>query len=97
MKLRPLPALHAPYNTGPLLQGQHVKSKNVKSVAYDPDHQLLQVTFHSGATYDYLGVPQILHRQFIDAPSKGAFVREVIAPRFRSVKRPPQATIPEAK
>ena len=90
---RPLPALHAPYNTGPLLQGVPVRSKNVKTVAYDAASHLLQITFANGSTYDYLNVPEIVHRTLLDSPSKGSFVREGIATRFRAVKRPPEVTV----
>jgi hypothetical protein len=89
MTLRPLPALKAPFNTSHPLPADNVKSSNVKSVAYDADKQLLQVTFHSGATYDYLGVPPGVHAALMLSPSKGSFIREGIAPRFRAVKRAP--------
>ena len=89
MKPRPLPALKAPFNTSPPLEGAHVKSSNVKTIAYDGASQELQVTFHSGATYTYHGVPPVLHSQLMSSPSKGSFVREAIAPRVRAVKRAP--------
>jgi KTSC domain len=89
MKLHPLPALKAPFNTAHPLPADPVKSSNVKSIAYDPEKHLLQVAFHSGATYDYLGVPPAVHAQLMVAPSKGSFVREAVATRFRAIKRAP--------
>jgi hypothetical protein len=84
---RPLPALHAPFNTEHPMQGLHVKSSNVKSIAYDGASQSLQVEFHSGSTYTYQSVPPQIHEQLMAAPSKSAYIRNAIAPRFIAVKR----------
>ena len=89
MKPRPLPALKAPFNTSVPLPADRVKSSNVKSIAYDADQHLLQVAFHSGATYDYHGVPPQVHAALMVSPSKGAFILEGVATRFRAVKRAP--------
>ena len=87
MKPRPLPALKAPFNTSHPLPSIPVKSSNIASVAYDPAASLLQVSFHSGATYDYHGVPPQIHDALMAAHSKGDFLRTAVTPHFRAVKR----------
>ena len=82
-----IPAVKSPLPHLPPLPGQHVKSSNIKSVAYDAATETLQVQFHSGLTYDYSGVPPIAYHGLMNAKSKGSYVREAIAPSFRAVKR----------
>jgi KTSC domain len=86
---RPLPALHAPFSASHPEPGDHVKSSNVKSIAYDAASHSLQVEFHSGSFYTYQNVPSLVHSQLMQSPSKGRFVRLAIAPRFIAVKRAP--------
>jgi len=49
-----------------------VDSTAIHSVGYDPALKTLRVKFHSGATYDYSGVPVETHQAFMSAPSLGA-------------------------
>lgn len=55
-----------------------VVSSNVAAVGYDEDHRILQVRFHNGTVYEYLGVPATLYRALLDAPSKGSFINDHI-------------------
>ena len=71
----------------PLLPATPVKSSNIRALAYSEATKHLQVTFHSGDTYDYLDVPPAAYRAFNEAKSKGKFLSEAIRPRFRSFKR----------
>ena len=71
----------------PLLPQTPVKSSNLKSVGYDPQSLHLQVTFNSGETYDYFGVPPQAHTAFLSAKSKGTFFDNAIKKRFRHSKR----------
>ena len=82
-----VPALRPIANTMPRLDHRQVDSSHVKSVGYDADQHHLQVQFRDGSSYDYPGVPQMVYDQFVNAKSKGAFVREVLRTRFRSIKR----------
>lgn len=55
-----------------------VTSSNVAAVGYAADFHRLFVRFHGGATYAYLDVPPDVWQAFMDAPSKGEFVYDVI-------------------
>jgi hypothetical protein len=61
-----------------------VKSTNIKSVAYQPDSQMLQVRFHSGDTYNFWGVHPTVHDALMAATSKGKFFDQAIRNRYRS-------------
>jgi hypothetical protein len=58
-----------------------VTSSTIRAVGYDPDSLTLEVVFTSGRVYRYHGVPREVHRQLMDAPSKGTcfngFIRDV--------------------
>jgi hypothetical protein len=55
-----------------------VESSSLKSVGYAPESQTLEVEFHHGAVYRYLGVPPTVHEALLRSESKGAFLnREV--------------------
>lgn len=47
-------------------------------MGYAPESRTLEVEFHHGAVYRYLGVPPTVHDALMKAESKGAFLnREV--------------------
>lgn len=50
----------------------------VATIGYDHEHGTLRISFTNGSLYEYYLVPESLHRQFIEAPSKGTFFRERI-------------------
>lgn len=50
-----------------------VVSESIASIGYDDDAEVLEIQFVSGAVYRYSGVPQDVHEDFRQAPSKGAF------------------------
>lgn len=52
---------------------EHVSSTVVTDIAYDPDSKRLKVTFVSGKSYDYDGVPADVVDAFLSASSKGAY------------------------
>jgi hypothetical protein len=52
---------------------QGVSSSNLVSVAYDGPHKLMQVTFTSGAVYNYRTVPESEYSALMRAPSKGRY------------------------
>jgi len=49
---------------------------------YDEATRELQVTFSSGMTYTYYGVPRQVHAAFRDAPSRGQFFNKWIKDRY---------------
>ncbi|WP_370808807.1 KTSC domain-containing protein [Bilophila wadsworthia] len=59
-----------------------VSSSNLRSVGYDPDHSILEITFISGGTYQYKGVSPSLYRSLLAAASKGQFFRSFIKDVF---------------
>ena len=60
----------------------NVESSNVKSVGYDDRAQTLEVEFVSGRVYQYYGVPEHMHGQFMQASSKGTFFHTYIKDRY---------------
>lgn len=74
-------------NLLPQIPQVNVKSSNLKSVGYDKATGHMQVTFHSGDTYDYLNVPPSAHGHLMAAKSKGKFLDDGIKTRFRHIKR----------
>ncbi len=61
---------------------QNVASSNVKAVGYDDRTQTLEVEFLNGRVYQYYGVPQNMHSQFIQVPSKGTFFNAYIKNQY---------------
>lgn len=49
------------------------KSSNIKSVRYDSDTEILQITFHGSSTYQYYDVPERVYKDFLNASSKGRY------------------------
>ena len=59
-----------------------VASSNIASIGYDTTTQTLEVEFQSGWVYQYYGVSEFLHRQIMQAPSKGQFLNQYIKNAF---------------
>ena len=55
-----------------------VASSNIRAIGYDTTTQTLEVEFLSGWVYQYYGVSEFLHRQFMQVPSKGQFLNQYI-------------------
>ena len=53
-------------------------SANVWSVGYDDVTEVLEVEFHNGGVYQYLGVPRSVYTLLLAAPSKGRFLHECV-------------------
>lgn len=52
---------------------QSVASTNLASAGYDGTTQTLEVQFLNGRVYQFYGVPEDMHRQLMQAASKGKF------------------------
>ena len=64
-----------------------VSSSNIQEVSYDDSAHRLVVTFVSGSTYEYPNATERLYQEFLDAPSKGRFLRSNVIPMLgRGVK-----------
>jgi hypothetical protein len=55
-----------------------IHSSAISSVGYDPDWEVLEVEFQSGAVYDYFEVPPDIYETLLAAPSKGKFLASEI-------------------
>jgi hypothetical protein len=58
-----------------------VNSSAIRSVGYDG--HTLTVEFHSGHTYGHPGVYYQVYREFMNAPSMGAYYNRYIRGRYR--------------
>jgi hypothetical protein len=60
--------------TSPLMtETVALESSSLSTVAYHPQRAILQVEFHDGTIYHYLGVPVHTYRDLLQADSKGAY------------------------
>ena len=57
---------------------QRVSSSTVISIGYDVRTQTLEIEFGSGRVYQYYGVPDRVHDEIMQAPSKGQFFNTYI-------------------
>jgi hypothetical protein len=71
-----------------------VNSSTVKAIGYDAAKKVLDVEFHHGGTYRYVGVPAELYAELEAAESPGKFLHAKIKGRF-SFER--VAAAPEVK
>lgn len=63
-----------------------VQSSNIKSIGYDTETQKLKVTFGSGASYFYEGVPADLVCGLLFSESVGKFFSDSIKKQFEGIK-----------
>ena len=63
-----------------------VSSSNLKSVGYDEDEEVLELTFHSGGTYQYSDVPSYIYQGLMNASSKGSYFHSNIKNRYSTTK-----------
>jgi hypothetical protein len=62
------------------------QSSNVAAVGYDAESQVLRVRFHSGAEYEYDGVPAEHHQALLASPSKGKHLARNIRGQYATRK-----------
>lgn len=63
-----------------------VRSSNIQSVGYDADSSILEIEFHSGALYQYYGVPQRVHEGLMTARSTGTYFNDHVKEKYRSTQ-----------
>jgi KTSC domain len=56
------------------MQRTPVTSSTISSVGYDPGSRTLEVAFHSGAVYQYSGVPASVYQGLMTAASHGQYM-----------------------
>ena len=59
-----------------------VSSSAIQRIEYDELSHRLQITFTSGKTYTYYGVPRSVYESFLHASSKGTFFNDYIKDRY---------------
>ena len=59
-----------------------VSSSAIQGVEFDELTHRLQITFTSGKTYTYYGVPRSVYERFLQAPSKGIFFNDYIKDQY---------------
>lgn len=64
-----------------------VASSAISSIEYSAPARKLHVTFTSGRTYTYSGVPGEIYFQFCRAASKGEFFNTMIRDRYAFTER----------
>jgi hypothetical protein len=60
-------------------------STNLDTGTYDPKNKRLRVTFHSGKTYMYTKVPQVVIDQLMDSSSQGKYFRDNIQNNYNAI------------
>jgi hypothetical protein len=65
---------------------QEVESTTMRSVGYDHTNQVLEVEFQSGAIDQYLDVRPAIHKELMDAASKGRYFNREIRDIYTSVR-----------
>ena len=62
----------------PLIDTVPVASSSLATVAYDHQRAILQVEFHDGTAYLYVGVPLQNYQDLLRAKSKGGYFNRFI-------------------
>lgn len=68
------------------MQKIHVTSSDIKTIGYDEESQILEVEFINGGVYQYFYVPILVYENFLNAPSKGKYLHDVIRNSYRYQK-----------
>lgn len=69
------------------MERQYVSSSNIASIGYDPDNQVLEIEFLSGAVYQYYDVPQSVYDGLMAADSHGKFLDVYIKNRHKAQRK----------
>ncbi len=64
------------------MQRQPVSSSQIRSLGHDPATSTLEVEFHSGGVYQYVGVDALTHKAMAEADSIGAHFHSNIRGKF---------------
>jgi hypothetical protein len=60
-----------------------VESSMISSVGYDSAKKVLRAVFHSGAVWEYSGVPEEVYEELLASGSKGGYMRDFIIDCYR--------------
>ena len=67
-------------------QKTYTDSTNVKQIRYSEETKTMQVTFTSGITYQYFGVPASVWDRAVMADSIGGFINSHIKNNYKYAK-----------
>jgi KTSC domain-containing protein len=59
-----------------------VESSMIRRIEYEEAPRELEITFTSGRTYVYFGVPKSVYERFLKATSKGQFFNDYIKDQY---------------
>ena len=62
-------------------------SSNITKGQYDINSKILEITFNSGSTYEYAGVPHATFTEFDMAQSQGKYFNKSINGKFTHTKK----------
>ncbi|SHJ79736.1 KTSC domain-containing protein [Tepidibacter formicigenes] len=51
-----------------------VNSSNISSIGYDPDNEILEISFSTGEKYHHLGVPKCIYEDLITSNYIGYYI-----------------------
>ncbi|GJM03513.1 MAG: hypothetical protein DHS20C08_20140 [Rhodomicrobium sp.] len=60
----------------------YLNSSAINYVNYDPVSKVLSISFRSGRTYDFYGVPECVYEGLLAAPSAGKFFHDNIRDQY---------------
>lgn len=69
------------------MQSTRVASTVIAEVRYLDEKETLEVLFHNGRVYRYLGVPPAEYEALIHADSVGKYFNQEIRTRYRVLKK----------
>ena len=61
-----------------------VKSSVIAAVGYEAQRRRLEVEFHNGRVYAYLGVPASVYEELVTAESVGKFFNDGVKPHYEA-------------
>ncbi|GEM45773.1 KTSC domain-containing protein [Deinococcus cellulosilyticus] len=64
------------------MQRTPVTSSVIKSAGYDPRTRVLEIELHNASVYRYYDLDSEAYQQFLDAPSKGTHLNQMIKPNY---------------
>jgi hypothetical protein len=68
------------------MQRTPVVSTYIKSVGYNASALTLEIEFHRGGLYQYVGVREEVYEGLLNAPSKGKYFRTFIDRQYRFIR-----------
>jgi hypothetical protein len=67
-----------------LLERHAVKSVILRSVGYDDSTKILEIEFHTGLVYQYLGVPSKVYSDLMRSGEVGKYFSDKVRTQFRT-------------